>query len=311
MDDYTPQNTDRRLVLGDLGFLEEPFSRTADPRFLYLSYGHRKILDGVQNTVQQHRGLAVIEGDIGLGKSSIGRRLESIYRLEPDNYFVVYIHSSGYESEYAALTDVSTALGLEPRRGLTKSYRQLETHLISLSAKNINTVIILDDAQFISVDALSFVHTLYNFDSPRIGKLAQVVLIGQTDTIDESEGGQLPLPLPNPEDRSKSLTNLLNQRREVRSRVDRFFRLDPLTLEETLGMVNFRSSVAGRSTPFLNRPAIIKLWEYSQGVPRTIVAVCSQAVDILGELNKTTVDEQTMNLAIEAVSNPSENSGTD
>lgn len=304
MDDYTPQKTDRRLVLSDLGFLEEPFSRTADPRFLFLSYGHRKILDGVQNTVLQHRGLAVIEGDIGLGKSSIGRRLETIYRLEPDNYFVVYIHSSGYESEYAALTDVSIALGLEPRRGLTKSYRQLESHLISLSAKNINTIIILDDAQFMSVDALSFVHTLYNFDSPRIGKLAQVVLIGQIDTVEVTENGQLPLPIA--EGRSKSLTNLLNQRREVRSRVDRFFRLDPLTLEETLGMVNFRSSVAGRSTPFLNRPAIIKLWEYSQGVPRTIVAVCSQAIDILGEQNKTTVDEQAMNMAIEAVSNPSD-----
>lgn len=304
MNDYTPQSVDRRLVLSELGFLEEPFSRTADPRFLFLSSGHRKILDGVQSTVQQHRGFAVIEGDIGLGKSSIGRRLESIYRLEPANYFVVYIHSAGYESEYAALTDVSIALGLEPRRGLTKSYRQLETHLISLSAKNINTVIILDDAQFMSVDALSFAHTLYNFDAPRTGKLAQVILIGQTETNEEAQGGQLMLPLG--EDRSKSLTSLLNQRREVRSRVDRFFRLDPLTLEETLGMVNFRSSVAGRSTPFLNRPAIIKLYEYSKGVPRTIVAVCSQAVDLLGEQGKTVVDEQTMNMAIEAVSNPAD-----
>ena len=62
------------------------------------------------------------------------------------------------------------------------------------------------------------------------------------------------------------------------------------------------SAPTGKKNVFSGQPLISS----SKGVPRTIVAVCSQAVDLLGEQGKTVVDEQTMNMAIEAVSNPAD-----
>jgi len=84
----------RRIILRDLGFSEEPFSRSADPRFLYLSAQHGDVLDRIQEVVEEHRGLAVVEGGFGVGKSTIARRLESIYRSYPQDFVVVFVHTA-------------------------------------------------------------------------------------------------------------------------------------------------------------------------------------------------------------------------
>ena len=76
----TLRDPQRRIILRELGFAEEPFSRSADPRFLYLSAQHGEVMDRIQEVVEEHRGLALVEGCVGVGKSTIARRMESIYR---------------------------------------------------------------------------------------------------------------------------------------------------------------------------------------------------------------------------------------
>jgi general secretion pathway protein A len=169
----------RRIILRDLGFAEEPFSRSADPRFLYLSAQHGEVMDRIQEVVEEHRGLAVVEGGFGVGKSTIARRLESIYRAYPQEFMVVFVHTAAYESEYAALLDVSYALSLDRRKGMTMQWRELESYLVDQKELERNVVLILDDAQLMTPDALTLVHHLYNFDISQ--KLAQVVLFGQPE----------------------------------------------------------------------------------------------------------------------------------
>jgi general secretion pathway protein A len=251
----------RRIILRDLGFAEEPFSRSADPRFLYLSAQHGEVMDRIQEVVEEHRGLAVVEGGFGVGKSTIARRLESIYRAYPQEFVVVFVHTAAYESEYAALLDVSYALSLDRRKGMTMQWRELENYLVDQKELERNVVLILDDAQLMTPDALTLVHHLYNFDISQ--KLAQVILFGQPE-----------------------LQRIFNVRPEVLSRVDSWFRLNPLSLEDTLELIRFRCAVAGRKEPLLTQAAFLEVWKATHGIPREIVALCSKVINVMGHQNR-------------------------
>jgi general secretion pathway protein A len=255
----------RRIILRDLGFAEEPFSRSADPRFLYLSAQHGEVMDRIQEVVEEHRGLAVVEGGFGVGKSTIARRLESIYRAYPQEFMVVFVHTAAYESEYAALLDVSYALSLDRRKGMTMQWRELESYLVDQKELERNVVLILDDAQLMTPDALTLVHHLYNFDISQ--KLAQVVLFGQPE-----------------------LQRIFNVRPEVLSRVDSWFRLNPLSLEDTLELIRFRCAVAGRKEPLLTQAAFLEVWKATHGIPREIVALCSKVINVMGHQNRMMAD---------------------
>jgi len=264
----------RRIILRDLGFSEEPFSRSADPRFLYLSAQHGDVLDRIQEVVEERRGLAIVEGGFGVGKSSIARRLESIYRAYPEDFVVVFVHTAAYESEYAALLDVSYALSLDRRKGMTMQWREFESYLVDQKEAGTNVVLILDDAQLMAPSALTLVHHIYNFDISQ--KLAQVILFGQPE-----------------------IRRIFNARPEVLSRVDSWFRLNPLSLEDTLELIRFRCAVAGRKEPLLTQSAFLEVWKMTRGIPREIVALCSKVINEMGRLNKSVADNATVQVALE------------
>ena len=270
----TLRDPQRRIILRELGFSEEPFSRSADPRFLYLSAQHGDVLDRIQEVVEERRGLAVVEGGFGVGKSTIARRLESIYRAYPEDFQVVFVHTAAYESEYAALLDVCYALNLDRRKGMTMQWREFESFLVDQKEQSRNVVVILDDAQLMSPDALTLVHHIYNFDISQ--KLAQVILFGQPE-----------------------LQRIFNQRPEVLSRVDAWFRLNPLSLEDTLELIRFRSSVAGRKEPLLTQSAFLEVWKATRGIPREIVSVCSKVIYEMGTQGKAMADNAVVHAALQ------------
>jgi len=263
----------RRIILRDLGFSEEPFSRSADPRFLYLSAQHGDVLDRIQEVIEERRGLAVVEGGFGVGKSTIARRLESIYRAYPQDFSVVFVHTAAYESEYAALLDVCYALNLERRKGMTMQWREFEGFLVDQKEQGRNVVMILDDAQLMSPGSLSLVHHIYNFDISQ--KLAQVILFGQPE-----------------------VQRIFNQRPEVLSRVDSWFRLNPLSLEDTLELIRFRCAVAGRKDPLLTQSAFLAVWQATHGIPREIVSLCSKIIDHMGAMNRKVADMPVVEAAL-------------
>jgi type II secretory pathway predicted ATPase ExeA len=269
----TLRDPQRRIILRELGFAEEPFSRSADPRFLYLSAQHGDVLDRIQEVVEERRGLAVVEGGFGVGKSTIARRLESIYRTYPGDFTVVFVHTAAYESEYAALLDVCYALNLDRRKGMTMQWREFEGFLVDQKEQNRNVVVVLDDAQLMAPDALSLVHHIYNFDISQ--KLAQVILFGQPE-----------------------LQRIFNQRPEVLSRVDAWFRLNPLSLEDTLELIRFRCAVAGRKEPLLTQSAFLEVWKATRGIPREIVAVCSKVINEMGQQSKSMADNAVVHAAL-------------
>ncbi len=246
----------RELSLKEMGFLEDPFTPAADPRFLYLSAQHGEVLKKAQNIIESSRGLAVVEGGFGVGKSTIARRLETIYRTAEEENVVVFVHSANYPSEYAALLDICNQLGLDRRKGMTQQWRELEKFLVEEYKRDHTVVIILDEAQRLSPDALSLVHTLYNFDINR--KLAQVILFGQPE-----------------------MQKIFENRPEVRNRVYSWFTLHPLSFADAYELIRFRCKVAGRDKPFITQAAYVEVNRATNGIPRDMVILCSEIVDAI------------------------------
>ena len=274
-----PREPQRRLALKQLGFSEEPWSRSADDRFLYLSDEHGGVLRKMQDIIEERRALGVVTGRYGLGKSTIARRLDNLYRNEEsqkEGIEVVYIHTATFDTEYDALMAVCRFLRLERRKGKNAQWEEFEQYLVNMAEKDRNVIIILDDAQFMKPDSMVFLHRTYNFDNNK--KLVQVLVFGQPEVL-----------------------GVFDKHPAVKTRVDGWYGLNPMPLEETLGLVTFRCRIAGREDPFLNEAALVNLHLESEGVPRTIVAICSKVVDVLGASGsrKTIADEAVMDQAIE------------
>jgi len=263
----TTSDSKRVYALKQLGFKEEPFSRSADPRFLYLSPELQNIQRRTQAVVDRRRALAVIEGDYGMGKSTLARRMEIMYRSEPDRYDVIFVHSATYNTVYSALVDIARRLGLQRRKGVAAQLRELELYFLNQYEQGRNIVLIFDEAQTLHPDSLTMIQHFYNFDITE--KLVQVLMFGQPE-----------------------INRVFDERPEIRSRVDSWFRMVPLDMESTLEMIQFRCTVAGRKDPLLNEDAFIQVWDQTNGVPRSIVDLCSLVVDQLIEDNITTFADQ-------------------
>lgn len=255
-----------------LGFREYPFSASADPRFLFLSSQHEVVLDNVHRSITNRQGLAVVEGPVGLGKTSLARRLFDIYAPLED-YLTIYVHTATYKSAYVAMTDIASKFGLEPRRSEAKLRDSFEQWLVQQKREERTPVIIVDDAQLMSSDSLDAFQYIYNFDVRQ--KLAQVILFGQTE-----------------------LRDIIVRNTGLFSRVFSWQTLIPLSASDALAMVNFRCQVAGRSEPLLNESAFTLLYEYSGGVPRTIVFICGEILSLLLRYNKHSADAAIVTEAI-------------
>ena len=200
---------------------------------------------------------------MGMGKSSLARRLYDIYAPE-EGVTICYIHTAAFRSAMDAARQISQALGVGPQRSLQRQMDALEKAMVEEYRARRNVVVLLDDAQLMDRDALEVIHRLYNFDYDT--KVAQILAFGQQE-----------------------LTTLFESDKAVNARVFVRMVLPPLTLPSALQMVNFRLQVAGRKEPLITDDAFEILYERSQGVPREIVRLCALAMDHLLQSEETLI----------------------
>jgi general secretion pathway protein A len=245
----------RLARLERLGLKEDPFTLSADPRYLYLGPEHFAVYRQVQGVIARRRGLALVIGDMGMGKSSLARRLYDIYAPE-ESVTICYIHTAAFKSAMDAARQISESIGVSPQRSLARQMESLEKAMVDEYRADRNVVVLLDDAQFMHRDALQVIHRLYNFDYDT--KVVQILSFGQQE-----------------------LTTLFESDKAVNARVFVRMTLPPLTLTSALQMINFRLQVAGRQEPLLTDEAVELLYEHSKGVPREIVRLGALTTDQL------------------------------
>jgi general secretion pathway protein A len=257
-----------------LGFREYPFSLSADPRFLYLSKQHLAVLDRVEDVIALRDGLAVVEGEIGVGKTTIARRLHEMHAMEPD-FNIVYIHTAAYSSPGEATRDISVAFGQTVRRAHIDQLRNFEKFLVHEREENRNVVVIIDDAQKINASSLDAFQNFLNFDVKV--KLIQIILFGQPE-----------------------IHSAFGKNEAVNSRVASWQKLSPLPPDDALSMIQFRSQLAGRQEPLLTDSGFLRLYEYTSGVPRPIIIICGEILRILSRKGIPIADDAEVQVAIQA-----------
>jgi general secretion pathway protein A len=232
------------------------FSVSPDPAYLYITPNLEATLHKCRYTIDYRQGLTCILGDVGLGKSSIIRYLYNEY-AERDDVEAIYIPSPNFATDFAFMKALCLELGLPKRRSMLDQEGELRVHLINVYSDDRNVVLFIDEAQRLTGKMLEIVRVLLNFETDD-AKLIQIVLAGQLELRDRLK------------DPSK---------KALRSRIFAPSLLAPLTLDETVDMLEFRCAQFRQRNPF-GQDAVRALFERSSGVPRDMLRIAGIAWDM-------------------------------
>lgn len=235
---------------------KNPFGASPDPRFLYMMPQTREALAGLEYAITAHKGIVVLTGEVGTGKTTLLR--STLEHLGP-RVFTSFIFNPRFEildflefilSDFGLNPTSRTKSGmlLHLNRWLVECYRHKET-----------CVLIVDEAQNCSWELLEEIRLLTNLETAS-EKLIQIVLSGQPE-----------------------LEQMLRQNnaRQLRQRVALWCRTHALTKEQTTQYIAERLAIAGTTEPIFEPPAIALVHQLSQGTPRLINLICEHAL-ILG-----------------------------
>lgn len=254
-----------------LGFEEEPFSTSPDPDFFYLSREHETALTNIMIELRLKRGLSVILGDVGTGKTTLSRKLIQELKEREDFIFSIILDPS-FENETLFLTSLVKNFEINvsyPVTTIIDLRDALRHFLFQKGVTEHKTVtLIIDEAQKLSEDSLELLRLLLNYETNEF-KLLQLVILGQVELYSKI------INIPNFLDRiSFKLT------------------LNPLGFEETKEMIEFRIRQAGYKAGlhiFLEE-GIKEIFGHSRGYPRRITMLCHRALKALVLRKRFAVD---------------------
>jgi len=237
------------------GFREMPFNITPDPKFLFLAPSHQEALQHLRYGISEKKGFIVLVGEVGCGKTTICRKLLEEIDDRPVETALIL---NPRLSETQLLKAILTELGIEKhRRSRQELLTQLNEHLLGLVADGKDIVLIIDESQNMSFEALEHVRLLSNLET-NTQKLLQIILIGQPELKAKLQAEEL---------------------RQLRQRVLVYYELKPLPLDEVSRYIQHRLTLAGgNGRPTFTDRAVRSIFNVSGGIPRIINNVCDKAI---------------------------------
>lgn len=237
------------------GFSEKPFSLLPDPGFLFLSPKHQKALTMLQFGMMNQAGFTVITGDIGSGKTTLIRQVLA----EIGEDFTVGLVSNTHRSFGELLQWVLLAFGLEYRdKSKVELYQTLSEFILKEYDRDRRTVLIIDEAQNLDIEALEELRMLSNINADK-NQFLQLILVGQPDLRETLRRPEL---------------------HQFAQRIAVDYSLGTLTLEETWQYIRHRLKVADADPNLFDTKACAAIYYYTSGTPRLINSLCEQALVI-------------------------------
>jgi len=237
------------------GLRENPFNVNPDPRYLFLTSQTRDALDTLTCGIQTRKGLILLTGEVGTGKTTlINRLLDWLHQQQTPTAFIFNPHLETRHLFDFILADFGVSF--DPRASSSPLIR-LNQWLLERYRANENAVLIVDEAQGLSFDLLEEIRLLLNLETPH-EKLLQVVLVGQPELEETLKRYEL---------------------RQFRQRITLRCKTAPLTSEETRAYIQARLHIAGSNGKQVFAPAAINaLHFYARGIPRVINLLCEHSL---------------------------------
>ena len=245
------------MYLEHYGLSEPPFSITPDPRFVFLSERHRDALAHLLFGIGQGGGGGFVQltGEVGTGKTTLSRLL--LEQLPENTRVALVLNPRLSALELLETICEELHVDIEGRRGSAKALIDaLNAYLLDAYAQGLRVVVVIDEAQNLSVEALEQVRLLTNLETDT-QKLLQIVLLGQ------------------PELRAMLAREDL---RQLAQRITARFHLTPLDAAETAQYLRHRYRVAGGHRFPFDDGALRRIHARSGGVPRLINVVAERTL---------------------------------
>lgn len=243
------------MYLEFYGLNEMPFGLTPDPKYIFKTESHLEVLATIRYAVEHNKGLVVVTGEVGTGKTTTLRaamqqftdEVQCVYTFNP------FLTASEF---YEQLAD-EFELGLKRTASKPELLSALGHTLAVRHSKELRTVLVVDEAHGLPSALLEEIRLLMNFET-NSEKLLQVILSGQPE-----------------------LQEVLNrpELRQLKQRVSLRCEVKALSLFEINKFIRFRLKQAGaRNVNLFDNGAIGLIGNVSQGIPRVVNNVCDNAL---------------------------------
>lgn len=236
------------------GLKERPFNVTSDPAFFYSSRKHEEVLSHLLYGVTQRKGIIVITGEIGTGKTTLCRFFLDQLKRNTRTAFILNPYFSEIQLLEAIMKDFGISVKTKTRLSFISEFNKF---LLSEAELSNNVVLIIDEAQNLKPRQLEQIRLLSNLETEK-DKLMQIILVGQPE---------------------------LNQRlalyelRQLQQRIMVRYHLTPLDREEINDYIRHRLSVAGSVNRIkFTDEALEIISDFSCGIPRLINIICDRAL---------------------------------
>ena len=256
-----------------LGLTKEPFSTSPDPSFLYPSRDHRAALCRLKIAISLKRGMSLILGDVGTGKTTLSRKLAQEMRDKKDVTLHLVLNPY-FESQKQFLHHLAKLLNAELSSSLAGGMdvmEAIEKRLFEIGVEENRTVVLLiDEAQILPDYVFEILRILLNYETNEY-KMLQVVLLGQMELLPR-----------------------ISKRHNFWDRIALKYFLNPFDEKELAETINFRLVQAGYQgeTPMFAYDAVELIHSHTQGYPRKFTLLCHNALESLVMYDKKIVDKE-------------------
>ncbi|MBF0223975.1 MAG: AAA family ATPase [Desulfobacterales bacterium] len=240
---------------------KEPFSNSPDPNFFFKSNKHLECLQKLELSIRLKRGLNVVIGDVGTGKTTLCRKL--IQEISSDDKIETHLILDPYfKSPIDFLNALSQMFWKNRKKNESNSEdfakESIKQYLFQNGAEeNKIVVLLIDEGQKIPVFCLEIIRELLNYETNEF-KLLQIIIFAQ-----------------------KEFESTISEYKNFTDRINFYHLLEPLSFNETKEMIYFRLNTAGYSLnqrSLFTLPAIWVIYRATKGYPRRIVTLCHKII---------------------------------